>query len=1211
MADSTQVKELTSKLEQGVKDLFNSETYANYLRTMASFHKYSTRNTLLIHMQKPEATHVAGFSAWQTNFNRHVKKGEKAIKIFAPIPLKITKEMEKIDPETQRPIIGENGEPIREEIEIKMARFKIVNVFDISQTDGEPLPRLVQDLTGNVEQYEAFVDALRAVSPLPITFEPLPNDTDGKCIFGDKIVIREGMSEVQTVSAIIHEIAHAKLHDLESIRQMGENATPKDRRTEEVEAEAVAFSTNAYFGIDTSENSFGYIAEWSQGRELKELNASLDTIRKATSELIDGIDAKFQELVKERNINLGMGEPLEYYPMETPIVEPPLSEKLAIETPSIEANIGIATVPANAPTPAPDTDILMQYIRHAQVASPQRVGAGVLMTPVFDDGNFNRTGKKIRVTVEEPIGKYQIYSRDEHDKKQLYFLAASGRIDRTSEYFRDEYNETAHKWENKRPTEVELDEMIPLIAAQFAQDMAKPTKWAKYQHAAVVNRLDDCDAHNIPVRELRNAETEARRVKAAEAAKERELRFQEKFDARVNEIANAISEGKTISVDYHEYDYGGKNPVLELFKLYNINLPLRTQGWVNTGLAEITKDSYRYYKNKHKGNSTVISDYLDKLREAIKRTPIEQKRNALNPQSEVTDITNAKLYAIFAELFPAFAQGDYSHIRLETGSSMMPLSLEHLSDDRISVMHTYELNGDLCYDPMMEFHLNRTNKTLEPVVFEQSIPPIYQYMNDNGTGTTVDGNGNEKTVWNLQYQLKDFATMWFANIEQQGYMPVRGTKEIDGEDVKITFDAEGKPITPEKEYDLGYGFLGNGITVWNRAEEKNGDYVTVAHIATDRTVSFYDKDMPHEIKQKIDTVAKSSETRASGFSPAPESIPPRIENDPGAGIIYEIVKKSLPETAELRKPKPDILLPDPTINIADMNNFGYEWEGMLPLTGSWALQLYDSNVTVYLLYPDNTEAMVYDRAEIENHEDIFGVEVQDWKNTTQYAKQLAELEQKEARLESELLHSNGNRFGIYQISDETEETQHLRFLPMKDLEDNGLTVNRTNYELVYTAPFTERIEFLSDRYPVLNNIYSQFNTAPPEDFTGRSVSVSDVIVLKYGSDTSTHFVDATGFKELDNYAFHGEDTGSLYQADTRSDENTIPSVATLEADVKAGKVISLTELAKATHAEKATNNHTDAPKPKLNLMERLKQGKQKAAQQGQPDTHKNKQREVE
>lgn len=236
MASSTAVKELTDKLENGIQDLFESEKYMAYLQTMSRFHRYSTRNTLLIHMQDPAATRVAGYNDWKNKFKRQVKKGEKGIRILAPTPFITRKEMEKIDPETQRPIIGDDGQPIREEVEIRLARFKPVSVFDISQTEGEPLPSIVEEVSGNVARYELFMDALRAVSPLPIHFEALPEDTDGICSFGDKISIRNGMSEVQTVAAVIHEMTHAKLHDTKFLQ---EGEKPKDRRTKEVEAESV------------------------------------------------------------------------------------------------------------------------------------------------------------------------------------------------------------------------------------------------------------------------------------------------------------------------------------------------------------------------------------------------------------------------------------------------------------------------------------------------------------------------------------------------------------------------------------------------------------------------------------------------------------------------------------------------------------------------------------------------------------------------------------------------------------------------------------------------------------------------------------------------------------------------------------------------------------------------------------------------------------
>ncbi|GHU96534.1 hypothetical protein FACS1894208_11310 [Clostridia bacterium] len=303
MADITTVKEITAKLEQGVKDLFESDKYAAYLQTMSRFHNYSTRNTLLIHMQLPTASKCAGYSSWRNNFKRQVKKGEHGIRIFAPMPFLVKEELAKLDPVTKQPIIGDNGEPVMEEyIKAQSARFKIVTIFDVSQTDGEPLPELAETLTGSVTRYELFMDALRAVSPLPIVFEPL-TDQDGYCRFGDRIGIREGMSEIQTVSAVIHEIAHAKLHDRNSLAV---GAELPDTRTAEVQAESVSFVVNSHFAVDTGANAWGYIAEWSRTKELKELNASLDIIRKTAAELIEAIDKQYRALAKERGIDLSV-----------------------------------------------------------------------------------------------------------------------------------------------------------------------------------------------------------------------------------------------------------------------------------------------------------------------------------------------------------------------------------------------------------------------------------------------------------------------------------------------------------------------------------------------------------------------------------------------------------------------------------------------------------------------------------------------------------------------------------------------------------------------------------------------------------------------------------------------------------------------------------------------------------------------------------------
>lgn len=316
------LKEITDSIEAGIQELFESDKYKSYLQTMSRFHKYSLNNTMLISMQKPDATLVAGFNKWRDGFSRYVKKGEKGIKIIAPTPYKIKEEREKLDPQTKAPILDASGKVQTEEVEIQIPMFRVVSVFDVSQTEGEPLPTLASNLTGNVEQFEVFMEAVKRTAPVPIEIKPMSEDTDGYYHIEDKrIAIREGMSQVQTISAAIHEVAHSLLHNREMEKELQaqqcENKKPmkpKDRNTEEVEAESISFAVCSYYGIQTAENSLGYIATWSKGKELAELRASLETINKTSSELISGIDTHFAEIIKERGMDIAT---------ETPALEQP------------------------------------------------------------------------------------------------------------------------------------------------------------------------------------------------------------------------------------------------------------------------------------------------------------------------------------------------------------------------------------------------------------------------------------------------------------------------------------------------------------------------------------------------------------------------------------------------------------------------------------------------------------------------------------------------------------------------------------------------------------------------------------------------------------------------------------------------------------------------------------------------------------------------
>ena len=296
------LKEITDRLEQGIAELFDSERYKEYLKVMSKFHNYSFRNTVLIAMQKPDASLVAGFSAWKNNFERNVMKGQKGIKIIAPSPYKIKQEMQKIDPHTQKPIIGKDGKPVTEEKEVTIPAYKVVSVFDVSQTEGKELPDIaVDELTGDVDRYKDFFAALEKTSPVPIAFENIEGGSHGYYHLEDKrIAINEGMSELQTLKTAIHEIAHAKLHDID-LNAPKDEQPRVDRRTREVEAESVAYTVCQHYGLDTSDYSFGYVAGWSSGRELSELKSSLETIRSAAAEIINSIDANFAELQKAQD----------------------------------------------------------------------------------------------------------------------------------------------------------------------------------------------------------------------------------------------------------------------------------------------------------------------------------------------------------------------------------------------------------------------------------------------------------------------------------------------------------------------------------------------------------------------------------------------------------------------------------------------------------------------------------------------------------------------------------------------------------------------------------------------------------------------------------------------------------------------------------------------------------------------------------------------
>ena len=341
------MKEITDRLEQGIQDLFESDRFKEYLQVMSKFHNYSFNNTLLIAMQKPDATLVAGYNSWKNLFGRQVARGAKGIKVLAPSPYKVKREVDKIDPKTQKPVTDKNGKPVKEETEVTVPAFKVVSVFDVSQTEGKELPSIgVDELTGDVEQYADFFKATEQASPAPVGFEKIESGAKGYYSQTDKrIAINEGMSELQNLKTLIHEIAHAKLHDIDLNAPAEKQADRPDRRTREVQAESIAYAVCQHYGLDTSDYSFSYVAQWSSGRELSELKASLETIRSTASELIKDIDKNFAELTKDKEQTQAQEAqaeeptPEQDTPQEEktePTAEPPQEEKAGADEPAAD-----------------------------------------------------------------------------------------------------------------------------------------------------------------------------------------------------------------------------------------------------------------------------------------------------------------------------------------------------------------------------------------------------------------------------------------------------------------------------------------------------------------------------------------------------------------------------------------------------------------------------------------------------------------------------------------------------------------------------------------------------------------------------------------------------------------------------------------------------------------------------------------------------------
>ena len=1104
MADAATVRDIAEKLENGVKELMSSDKYAEYLKTMSRFRQYSTRNTLLIHLQSPEAKRVGGFRFWQEKFNRHVKKGEHGIKIFAPVANK-GKDIivEKLDPVTKMPVLDDNGQPIMETLSPLSAlqvRFKLVTVFSEQQTEGEPLPELVETLTGDVERYELFMDALRAVSPLPIVFEALPPDTDGTCYFGDRIAIREGMSEIQTVAAVIHEITHAKLHDQNSL---AEGEKPKSAKVAELEAEGVAYVTSQAFQIDTGANSFGYLLQWDPDTEMKDFNASLDTIRKTAAKLIDDIDGQFHALAKERGIDL---------------------------TVKTEEKEGKAD---------------MEY------TALQKKGFA------FAEAHANLPLQERLNIIAETFG-YTTASVETHP--------------------------CTGKWRGTSDIAIVFDDDKATLF--IGNERTPDAKKASVISECVNNALAKYNPQTVAEAKQRAGIALMERERADNAiAAEHGLKQYKFLNVELNDGSNSITGGYlgwyyvTVAVDGKIFGLceSGLNSDIARGEFER-----RENYFVAGGLRD-TEPNFVFNNVGHSSESAsykmeLSGDALLRARETLARR--ERFNNALEGMKTVENHKSTienNLYDKLSELFPDFMNQKYSYLKLES-PGFEPLSLEWIFGDRISVMHTYTLNGDLMYDPMIEFHVNSVDKTMTATMFEQSMPPLYQYQNDEGVWRSFDGNGRETTPPNVQQKISDFALQWFSNLEEQEHIPIRAilwnNGGIDEVDVEVLFDENGNALLPEPEKQrepvgcLTFADSGEVLAYYS-ADEMLAAYKREMGSIGPENVRFSDV-VDNDLERKLyaayvgeygEVFSEPANDEAAWHDLA--DIEDEDLRDEKQAELYDKLNGKTPQSASI-----DLSIPDPLTTAADRDAYGYSYADMLPMSVARALELFDTGHCVYLLYPDNTEAMAFDRDEIRLFDGLCGIERDDWENSPVYKAQLEIAENGESAREADLLFGNTSKFGIYQVRDGIDDAHDFRFANMRELEALGLSVDRANYELVYTGELPIR-----DTQTNLHRLFSVFQHDSPKcptDFTFPSVSVSDVIVLQWRGEVSAHFIDSVGFKELSSFTGNErEQPSALSQVGTRQADKTITQKpATKAAPTLLGELAEAKQL--VTRGEKST-----------------------------------------
>ena len=961
------MKEITDRLEQGILGIYESDRYADYLRTMSKFHDYSLNNTILIAMQGGNL--VKGYKQWEKEFDRHVKPGEKAIKILAPAPFTVKKQVEKIDPDTQKPVFDKNGKAVTEEKEIQIPAFRVVSVFDVSQTEGKELPDLgIKELTGDVEQYQDFFAALERTSPFVMGFEALSGGVKGRCNYEEKrIFINEGMDELQNIKTAIHEIAHATLHDIDK-----DAPERPDRRTREVQAESVAYAVCQHYGLDTSDYSFGYIAGWSSGKELAELKGSLETIRSTAASLIDTIDGHFAEIQKAQD-------------KEQTTEQAQTPQEATIQP---EAEVAAPELPEEtAPVQEKEAQTEPEADTGANSEAPQTTQPGQA-APAAPYYTINEAAAKRA----KDMNSFSDYKQGSATAEYRHYVDEAVQLaERQKQRVDPMYHE-------------KIDSLLDTYARKLAANMNKG-----YEIDARVPSILIAGGSNFPTR----------KKEKQNAARDSNYREWQDIQGLLDKIRSTGMGG--ISAD-------DPQAVQKLEKkLENLEKSQETMKAVNA-----------YYR-KHKtldGCPHLSPEQLEKLKADM-----------------------ASSWHLEDKPFATWALSNNSaEIR------RVKDRIKSLSQQKEIGFVGWEFDGG-------KVEANTEANRLQ--IFFEDKP-------DEATREALKSNGFRWSPKAGAWQRQLTSNAYYAADYIKAIAPFTGEKPTELQRAHIRAQKEAAQKKPEQE--AIYKVHANP-----RSDSRDNLYLLQAYI-------------PQE-----DGKAKIGDVLYIGTPEKCRELMAQLT----AGELTQGEVKEL--YAKTQTAAPEIPMPDPTISVKDMQEYGYAWDGMLPLQQEAAERLFHEDMSVYLLYEDGTEGLVDTLEDLQAHAQkggLFGVEKETWEALREYNAMKQELRESEPSREALLLYGNEDTFGIYQLKN-GKETRDLRFEPYDRIQAAGNSIDRGNYELIYTAPLTPGMS--------LEDIYTRFNIDHPKDFKGHSLSVSDVVVLHQNGQDTAHYVDSLGYKDVPEF----------------------------------------------------------------------------------------------